>query len=166
MTIIVEDGSIVSGANSYVSEADMITYASARGITIEVAEAEQFLIVCMDYIETRIYQGTQVSFGTQPLVFPRNGVYIECNLLDNDAIPVNLVKALNETCISLKAGHNALVTITKEDQVKSKSFAVFAKEYFEGALAQPILQAVNAWLTPLLEYDPSGIQFGVVRSYD
>ncbi len=165
MTIIVEDGSIVTGANSYVSEADMITYAAARGVTVEVAEAEEFLIVCMDYIETRQYQGAQVSFGTQPLVFPRSGVVIEGNTLSKTAIPANLVKALNQLCIELKAGHDALVTITQDDQVKSKSFAVFAKEYFENSTDQAILQKVNAWLNPLLEVGAGGIIFKTELGY-
>lgn len=165
MTITVEDGSIVTGANSYVSETDMIAYAAARGVTIEVAEAEQFLIVCMDYLETRLYQGSQVSFGTQPLSWPRNGVYIEDNLLDNDAIPDRLVNALNQLCIELKSGYDALVTITKDDQVKRKSFAVFAKEYFDNASSQPIFQKVNAWLNPLLESGGGGIQFQIERTY-
>lgn len=34
MTIIVEDGSIVTGANSYVSGEDLVAYAAARGVTI------------------------------------------------------------------------------------------------------------------------------------
>ncbi len=167
MAIIVEDGSIVTGANSYVSEADMIAYAAARGVTITSGEAEQFLITCMDYIETRVYQGTQVSFGTQPLVWPRNGVYLEDNLLSNSAIPQRLINALNQLCIELKAGYDALVTITKNDQVKSKSFAVFSKEYFEGATDQAILQKVNAWLAPLLDAGAgNGIQFKIEREYN
>ena len=33
-SIIVEDGSLVTGANSYISEADLTTYATDRGIVI------------------------------------------------------------------------------------------------------------------------------------
>lgn len=155
MVIIVEDGSIVPNANSYVSEADMIAYAAARGVTIASGEAEQFIIVCMDYIETRVYQGSQVEFGTQPLVWPRTGVYIEDNLLPSTSIPFQLVNALNQLCIELKAGYDALATVTKDDQVKKESFAVFAQEYFDNATDVPILRKVNAWLNPLLDTNPA-----------
>ena len=36
-TIIVEDGTVVPGANSYASEAELTTYAADRGITLTAA---------------------------------------------------------------------------------------------------------------------------------
>ncbi len=55
MAIVVEDGTQVAGANSYVSESDLTTYASDRGVAL--SETESVLIIkAMDYLNTLRYQ--------------------------------------------------------------------------------------------------------------
>ena len=55
MTLIVETGSIVSGANTYVDLADVRAFASARGITVSTDDTtlEQQIIKAMDYVESK-----------------------------------------------------------------------------------------------------------------
>jgi len=72
--LTVEDGSIVTGANSYVSLAAARSYAAARGATVPAADAdlEVMIIKAMDYLESHRDQflGDSVE-RDQPLSFPR-----------------------------------------------------------------------------------------------
>ena len=53
MAIVVENGSVVSGANSYISLADFKLYAAARGITLPAdATVEAYLVKSTDYLES------------------------------------------------------------------------------------------------------------------
>jgi hypothetical protein len=74
-TIVVEDGSIVASANSYVSAADLSTYATDRGITIN-GTAAVLLIQAMDYLEQQDFQGYKYT-DDQALQWPRGDVYID-----------------------------------------------------------------------------------------
>lgn len=103
MAIIVEDGTNVDGANSYISIEYLRDYATARGIdTIPVADAdvEVLIISAMDYIEVQggRYQGRK-TVSTQPLQFPRYPVYIDSYLIGDDEIPETLKKAQAQLCI-------------------------------------------------------------------
>lgn len=80
MAITVEDGSTVTDANSYVSLADFRAYASVRGVSLPVddAEAEAILIKAMDYLESFAdrFIGERVN-RDQALSWPRSDVTIE-----------------------------------------------------------------------------------------
>jgi hypothetical protein len=94
MTIVIETGTIVTGANSYATVADLVGYASARGDTLpaSTAEKERLLIKAMDYLQLLAYKGNRVS-ATQPLDWPRFGVEIEGWPLSSTEIPRQLVQA-------------------------------------------------------------------------
>lgn len=96
MALVVEDGSLVVGANSYVSLADARAFATARGFSLPSDDAvlEPLLIKAMDYLESKRaeYKGTKVE-STQALQWPRQDVYIDGFLFDYQAIPVELVSA-------------------------------------------------------------------------
>lgn len=73
MTLIVEDGSNVAGANSYLDLTDIRAYCLNRGVTLPVdATLEPMVFKAMDYIESKRnqYQGTKTD-KTQSLQFPR-----------------------------------------------------------------------------------------------
>ena len=74
MTITVEDGTNVAGANSYVDIDELRAYALERGIILPVEDAavEILLIKAMDYIELRDedYRGDRV-YTDQALSWPR-----------------------------------------------------------------------------------------------
>lgn len=94
MAIVVEDGSIVAGANSYASVSDLEEYASARGITLgnTSEENEVLLIKAMDWMEAKYgqrWQGERVNLD-QPLAWPRTGVWVDNIHQDIDQIPRNL----------------------------------------------------------------------------
>jgi len=145
-TIIVEDGSIVPNANSYVSAAELTTYASNRGITLTLPP-ETLLIRAMDYIESLQYQGYRVS-QDQPLQWPRYCVYVDKCLIDSDVIPMQLKNALMQTAISIDEGNDPLATQTQT--VKRERVDVIEVEYMDGSSSAPIIKTVNAMLYKLL----------------
>ena len=72
MALLVEDGTGVVGAESYVSVLDFQTWASKRSYLLPAAEAnvESLLRKGCDFIERKRFSGT-AEFTDQPLSFPR-----------------------------------------------------------------------------------------------
>jgi hypothetical protein len=105
MTIIVEDGSVVTGANSYATEAELTAYATARGITLTIG-AELLLIKAMDWIEIQKYKGDQIDCE-QVLEWPRYNVItrIGCNTA-SDAIPRQLKQQLLYVATGIDQGYD------------------------------------------------------------
>lgn len=96
MALIVEDGSIVTGANSYIDLTDARAFLASIGQDLPAADedAEQALIRGNMYVNSfeDCYQGDRISAG-QTGSFPRSGVYINGFALDSDEIPQQLKDA-------------------------------------------------------------------------
>jgi len=96
MALVVEDGSNVSGANTYVTLAEYKAWADARGITYPNDDTTtQHIYRAMDFIERQNYQGRKAN-ETQPLQWPRTDVMIDGYYLDANEIPKELKIALYE----------------------------------------------------------------------
>ncbi len=106
MAIIVETGAIVSGANSYVSEAELTAFASARGITL-VGDEEELLIKAMDYIESLGFKGVKFT-QLQPLQWPRANVYIDGYYFSTVSIPNELKNGLMHCAIAIDESNDPL----------------------------------------------------------
>jgi hypothetical protein len=91
MALIIEDGSVVDGAQSYAAASDLVTYASLRDEDLTAVEAEQeaLLVKAMDALQGRCWKGDRVSYD-QDLAWPRYGVYRDNQLLPSDEIPDEL----------------------------------------------------------------------------
>lgn len=166
MTLIVEDGSIVAGANTYVSDSDYTTYAAARGKTIgsSAATREQELILAMDYIESHRnqFQGTKVS-STQPLQWPRSGVYIDGFLIGSDEIPQDLKNAQIEAAIL--ANSTALLPSGSTQNVQSEKLGELQISYFQGGSWETLrTDSIDVYLDPLLDGDSGLYTFRVDRA--
>jgi hypothetical protein len=109
MAITVEDGSIVSGANSYVSLADARAYALARGAALPVGdpEAEAIVLKAMDFLESfdARFKGDRVE-RDQPLSWPRSGVVIEGWSWSSDEIPRQVLNAELALIVEINAGED------------------------------------------------------------
>lgn len=122
MATIVEDGSIVTGANSYVTDAELATYASDRGITV-TGTASQLIQKAMTYIEQLPFQGVK-STKAQPLQWPRDYVVIDSWEVLNTEIPGELKTLEIEVALSIDAGVDPLSIVgraTKQEQLGSLS---------------------------------------------
>ena len=95
MTLIVETGSIIANANSYVSVNDAQAFLSARGVSIDHNDnkCESLLLRSMDVLNALDYCGTR-STVAQALPFPRSGVSLsDSRPLADNAIPPELIAA-------------------------------------------------------------------------
>lgn len=110
MTLVVEDGSIVAGANSYINTTDFTAYATARDYTL-VSGAETLLIQAMDYLESQDFIGLKF-YATQPLQWPRADVVIDGYWVYVNTIPQLLKDALCEIAIAIDQGDSPVLTLT------------------------------------------------------
>ena len=89
-TLIVEDGTGVTNANSYQSIADLATYAGIRGVTLPATDAARDLLMlkAMDYIEAQRerFKGCKTD-PDQSLQWPRTDVWIDGSLKSSTYIP-------------------------------------------------------------------------------
>jgi hypothetical protein len=96
MALTVEDGSIVTGANSYVTLAEFKSWADARGITYGTdAAVEAQIVRAMDFIETLTFKGLKKD-QYQPLQFPRVHLVIDGFEVHSETIPEELKTAVFE----------------------------------------------------------------------
>lgn len=80
--------------NSYASVEDIKRYARERGIDIPTdgSHIESMLVSAMDYLTSQPWLGKRTHL-TQPLSFPRTGLFYDGVPIENDAIPKQLIMA-------------------------------------------------------------------------
>ena len=145
-TIIVETGAGLTNSNSYVSEADLATYATDRGITI-TGTAAVLIIQAMDYLESRQFLGTKSDID-QALQWPRFGVELDSYYVDSDEIPTLVKQAEMEICIAIDGGVDPLANQSRE--TKREKVGDLEVEYAVGARPDTYLTAAEAKLRKLL----------------
>jgi hypothetical protein len=112
VSLIIETGTGVTGANSYVTVDEFRAYAEARGvssITTDDADYEVYLIKAIDKLESYWdkYQGLKVTTA-QPLQFPRMGVVLDEMQVEQTTIPRNLKYAQMAYAMESLAGEDLL----------------------------------------------------------
>ena len=161
MALIVETGAIVAGANSYVSLTDCRAYATARALSLPVADAdlEALLISAMDYLEglRSRYQGAKVSPETQALQWPRTGVYVDGVAFGETAIPKELKDAQSRLACEKFAGVDIMPTTTGAF-VSEETVGPLTTKYdaSQGGGTQPNISSVDALLAPLFSQSTAG----------
>lgn len=145
--IVVEDGSVVSGANSYVNEATLTAFATARGYTL-VDDEEVLLIQAMDYIESLSYKGVKRT-STQPLQWPRVDVYIDGYYLNSDTIPQQLKDGLCQTAIAIDQGYGPQVDVPRTTTMER--VGDLEVQYAPGGPTRTINVKIKSALWKLLE---------------
>ena len=96
MTLIIEDGSVVANANSYITVAQFKDWADSRGITYGTdQEVEQGILRAMDWFERQFFIGNKAN-ENQPLQWPRTEALIDGYYADATEIPKEVVTALYE----------------------------------------------------------------------
>lgn len=158
---IVEDGSVVSGANSYLSVADADAYHSDRGNaawTGTNAVKQSALIRATDYIEQKYaerWQGCRAD-EDQDLSWPRAGI----SGIDDDFIPKELKQAVALLALeALSADLNP--NLDQSSAIKREKTDVLETEYFEAAIGTTSRPAISGLLRRYL--NGTGINAKVVR---
>jgi len=107
--IIVEDGTIVAGANSYMNVAQLRLRADFNGIDLAAAtddDLERFLIDSFRYLDSRESEFSgHVVENSQPSAWPRKNAKIKCRIeIGFDEIPGILLDAQTFLVGQLKGG--------------------------------------------------------------
>ena len=165
MALIVEDGSIVAGANSYASVAQADAYhadrLNAEWAALATDGKESALIKATDYLEQTYadaWKGYRVD-ADQPLSWPRYDVIAYTYPFPADSVPLALRNAAIE--LALKASKGPLLC-DEGQRVKRKKVDVLETEYDTYSSPQKRYTAVQRALAPYLTNSVgSGIQ--VVR---
>lgn len=158
MALIIETGSIVAGANSLATAAELRTYAGLRGVTLsEVdAELEPFLIEAMDCMESKrgSYQGTKTS-PIQELQFPRTGMVVDGSTIGPNEIPREAKYAQLALAMERSQGRDLMPTQMPSDKgavVKERVEGVVERQYSDnphGRQRVPAFAKAEALMAPL-----------------
>lgn len=156
MALIVEDGSIVAGANTYLTIAEADTILDDKfGIVPTTALTEKDLKLAAQYLESfrTQYLGQQVSPSTQTLEWPRVDVLINCVLQASDEIPEELKVAQALAAYEESLG-NTLQPTTSGQSITQKSIAgQISVSYSDNGLDSgvKIFRQVDQYLTILFK---------------
>lgn len=159
------------GVNSYVTEAELTAYATARGITI-AGDTGVLLIKAMDYIETRRFIGQKASI-TQALQWPRivceqyglnrpNGytfypsIYDTYCEFDNTTVPQGIKNAQMIAALLIDGGNDLQPTVGRA--VKREKVDVLEVEYMDNAASETQYRALQDALKPFIESGVRGMR--------
>lgn len=97
VTLVIEDGSLVANANSYITVTAWDTWATDRGISHSHSDAKisHAILRAMDYFESLHFKGLKHT-ETQALQWPRDRVWIDSYDVDSDEIPKEVKNAMYE----------------------------------------------------------------------
>jgi len=151
MALIIEDGSIVAGSNSYVTDAEFTAYATARLISYPDTAVlrEPLIIKAMDYLESKVYAGVRTTPSDQELSWPRQNVTANDRLVASDEIPREMKNAQIEAALELDS--QELLVNSSVQNIQREKLDVIEVTYFDsGSNPKLKLEKVNRWLAPFL----------------
>ena len=165
MSLTVETGAIVPGAESYASVAEADAYWIVRNGTawaaLTTGAKEAALRMATDYIEAvygERWLGDRVS-AAQDLSWPRSGVYVDGVQIPSNALPIALVRATMELAVKASAGE---LLADQGAQVTRETVGPITVEYAAGARQATRYALVESLLAGLLT--GGGGQIPVVRA--
>jgi hypothetical protein len=157
MALVVEDGSGVPGANTYVSEAVYQAYLADRGLPASVG-AEGFLRRSMDVIEAIEWCGRRAD-DNQDTSWPRISLtHPGVRNIQPDEIPVEVISAQCALTAEIEAGNDP--GAYQGRTVKREKVDVLEVEYMDGAknrLTVADLPSVWRWISRLVCSAPAYI---------
>jgi len=150
MAIVLEDGSIVATANSYVSSAYVDTFCENLGLTAwdetDDDSKDAAILRGMAYIESMSFKGYKVE-SDQVVKWPRYGATDEDDYaIDEDAIPTCLLKAQARAAYEEIVSPGVLQSnLTRDDFVTSEKVDVITISYEQGK-NEIVFRAIDAYL--------------------
>lgn len=154
MALIVEDGTIVTNANTYVSVTDVDTYCENRGLTTwsnsyDDDAKEQAILRAMDYIEALFWKGLKAN-ESNALEWPRSGV-VDKNgyTVEDNAVPIQVQYGL---CRASYEEFNSpgclLKNMTKDDFVTEKEIEGAISKKYQVGKDRTVYSVIIAHLAP------------------
>jgi len=168
MSLIVEDGTIVPGAESLTSVAEATAYHAARGNTAWDALAtdtirEQCLRKGTDFMRQAYrsrWQGVKVD-EDQALDWPRYDVVVDGYVIDSDIVPAEVKNACAE--LALRASEGDLLADQSQGVIREKVGQIEV-EYDRSSPQQARYSAIDAMLSPYLLAGGSGTSMRIIRT--
>ncbi len=151
MSLIIETGATVSGANSFTTDAEFVARAALVGATIPATEAarDALQIKAVTYImmqESKI-SGTRAS-GTQLLPYPRTSSTANGFAVSSTEIPPQVKMAQLE--LAIQSATSSLFQTATSSGVKREKLDVLEVEYFEGSTGSEVkTEQADAYLMQL-----------------
>lgn len=168
MALIVEDGSMVAGAESYASVAYANSYHALLGndawSDLDLSVKEQCLRKATAYMQGKyfaLWQGEKRVY-TQALDWPRNnvGVFGTNDLYPNNIIP-NEIK--NACCLLANKSAVAPLVTDKERLVKREKVDVLETEYSEFDSDQVVYREIDLMLARYFGHSGTSGALKIVR---
>lgn len=134
VTLIVEDGTGLPNANTYIGVEAAKQYAQDRGIDLGTdLVISQNLVLAADYMSTRgPFKGSVVSLD-QSLDFPRKGLRVHGQ--DFTGVPQKVKNAQAQLLLDIKES-GALLTTNRQYALKKRQLEGLVQEWAVGAYAQ------------------------------
>lgn len=164
VTLVVEDGTIVAGANSFVTEQEIVDFALARGVTLPfTSDADKDAVAVLgikaaDYLRIMPWKGELVS-ATQPMPWPRQ--YISAPAFPNNAVPPSVKEAQLQLSLLVNNGVELIPTSTGAGYLVKEKIGPIENVYSEkvgvSTDGMPILPGIKGLLDPWLLGDMTGI---------
>jgi len=161
MILIVEDGSGVSGANTYVDVDYVDTFCLERGFSewFDLTDDEKKIQIIKgkDYIESFTYYGNKTDRDNS-LRWPRINCYNyqDHYSIDSDEIPVQLKNGQSQACYEETINTDVLMPnyINQDPGIASKRIDVLSTSYFKqngySNPARNYLAKVMAYIKPFI----------------
>lgn len=165
MALIIEDGTIVTGADSFATAAELVTYAANYGITIPATTPEQEVLLRRAALQmSALSWKGQIVSASQSLSWPRRDVYIGAGsgliwnrpstivndyLVPQNAIPGQIKMGQMALCGEIHAD-DLVPAETKQGPIKSETVGPLSTSYGEA----------KSWVTRPAATRQSYAQFG------
>ncbi len=155
-TLIVEDGTNVSGADAYASSSFVDTYWAGRttnALATVWAAATQTLKdsairIATEYLDAKYRWKGNTAYDSQSLLWPRIGVYTDRHIELTYQVPLNVQRAVAE--LAARALTQDLYADTDRDNwAKSQKVGPIETTYMEGAPTEPGFPFVTSLLKGL-----------------
>lgn len=151
ITLVVETGAVVLGANSYVAVNDAVTYCAARGVSLgSNSDAVIILLIkAADWLNSKeqAFQGKRVSVA-QSLSWPRTDACLFDDDILDTVIPDRVKQAQCELVRAMAQNIDILPNGSDGNIRRERITAQTEIEYFQG-VSIPSLPTVDRLLKPL-----------------
>lgn len=155
VTLVIEDGTGVIGANTFVSAADATQYASDRGLTLpaDPNALAELLIQATDFLltyENRM-SGERLFPLTQELCYPRTCVELYGQPLLDGTIPPHLKSAQIQIAVAANSGI-VLFPTQSDANIVRETIGPLTTEYDATTWSPgdlPLISAAESLLQPL-----------------
>lgn len=170
IAIIVEDGSNVTNANSFVTLAEVRSYAEQRGATLPAGDDALAVMVikACDYLEAQAnrYQG-EIANESQALQWPRIDVYLYGSEIafPSNAIPKELKSAQCAAILAIAEGVDIMPNYSASNFVTEETVGPITTKYADPTKVGivPTLTAVDSLLAPLFGSTATGFALRTLR---